>query len=67
VHTNIILHHFTELTMADIKRKSELHENNLHKGRYNIKALVQSHPELEQYIIANKVGEKSVTFLIRKL
>ena len=56
------MHHFTELTMADIKRKSELHENNLHKGRYNIKALVQSHPELDQYIIANKVGEKSVNF-----
>ena len=48
--------------MADIKDKSAFHKNNRHQGRYDITALVKSHPELERYTIINKKGEKSITF-----
>ncbi len=59
------LQHFTtqtKSTMAQIKNKSGFHSNNRHQGKYDIIALVKSYPELERYIIENKVGEKSVKF-----
>lgn len=52
----------TKSTMAQIKNKSGFHSNNRHQGKYDIIALVKSYPELERYIIENKVGEKSVKF-----
>ena len=48
--------------MVNDKDKSAFHLNNRHQGRYDIDALVKSHPELERYITANKKGEKSVKF-----
>ena len=38
------------------------HPNNKHQGRYDIDALVEAHPPLDQYIIDNKRGEKSIKF-----
>lgn len=48
--------------MKNIKKKGELHPNNLHKGRYNFKLLIKNLPELKIYLKKNPIGEETVDF-----
>lgn len=41
---------------------SKLHDRNIHKDRYDLKALVRVLPELQSHIIMNPDGEESVDF-----
>lgn len=43
-------------------QKSVLHTRNLHRGRYDFSQLVQSCPELAQYVAINKFGDESIDF-----
>lgn len=42
--------------------KSKLHPRNKNKERYDLKALVQSSPELEAFVALNKYGDESIEF-----
>lgn len=42
--------------------KSKLHPRNKNKGRYDLKALKLSSPELEAFVALNKYGDESVDF-----
>lgn len=42
--------------------KSSLHALNRHRSRYDFKALIQSCPELEQYVSLNKYNDESIDF-----
>lgn len=44
------------------KIKFELHPRNKHRGRYDLKALAESSPELSEYIIVNKFDDESIDF-----
>ncbi|MDR0806007.1 MAG: 23S rRNA (adenine(1618)-N(6))-methyltransferase RlmF [Enterobacteriaceae bacterium] len=42
--------------------KSELHERNLHRQRYDFPALISRSPELAPFVATNKYGDLSVNF-----
>lgn len=42
--------------------KVELHQRNKHRQRYDFKELVESCPELEQYLIVNEYKDESIDF-----
>jgi len=42
--------------------KSSLHSRNKNRGRYDLKALVKSNPELTAFVKPNKYGDDSVDF-----
>ena len=44
------------------KVKAELHPRNKHRGRYDLKSLAESSPELSEYIIINKFDDESIDF-----
>ena len=44
------------------KIKSELHPRSQHRERYNFSKLIESLPELSQYVSKNKYGDDSVDF-----
>lgn len=44
------------------KKKNELHPKNRHRDRYNFKLLVESLPELSQFVITNKYDDESIDF-----
>jgi 23S rRNA (adenine1618-N6)-methyltransferase len=44
------------------KVKLSLHPRNKHRGRYNLKLLVESCPELAQFVHVNKYDDESVDF-----
>lgn len=44
------------------KIKSELHQRNKHRERYNFNALIKSSPELDTFVAPNKYGDLSVDF-----
>lgn len=48
--------------MEHLKPPSPFHRNSKHHGNYDLAALVESYPSLENYIIINKKGEKSIKF-----
>ena len=43
-------------------KKPKLHPRNKHRDRYDFKALIQSCPELEKYVLENKFGDESIDF-----
>ncbi len=48
--------------MKSIKKKGELHPNNPHRGKYDLKLLVKSLPQLKGYIRKNPRGEDTIDF-----
>jgi 23S rRNA (adenine1618-N6)-methyltransferase len=42
--------------------KSNLHPRNKHQGRYEFEALIESVPELEQFVKLNKYGDLSIDY-----
>ncbi|MER2997492.1 23S rRNA (adenine(1618)-N(6))-methyltransferase RlmF [Pontibacter populi] len=44
------------------KEKSELHQRNRHRGRYNFKQLIASCPELKPFVKLNEYKDESVDF-----
>ena len=48
--------------MEKPKSQSSFHANNRHQGQYNIESLMEVHPRLEDHIIINQRGEKSIKF-----
>ena len=44
------------------KRVSLLHPRNLHQGKYNLRSLCKTSPELEPYIQPNPKGEDTIDF-----
>ncbi|MCH2043770.1 MAG: 23S rRNA (adenine(1618)-N(6))-methyltransferase RlmF [Saprospiraceae bacterium] len=43
-------------------QKTELHPRNKNRGRYDLAALVKTHPALKNYVILNKYGDQSLDF-----
>ena len=43
-------------------QKTQLHQRNKHRNRYNFKALIKSCPELERFVSVNKYGDESIDF-----
>ncbi|MFA5850872.1 MAG: RlmF-related methyltransferase, partial [Bacteroidales bacterium] len=39
-----------------------LHPKNRHQGRYDLKELIKSTPELEKYVITNSYNDQTVDF-----
>ncbi|GLI56357.1 ribosomal RNA large subunit methyltransferase F [Propionigenium maris DSM 9537] len=48
--------------MKNIKKKGELHPNNPHKGKYDLKLLVKNLPQLKGYLKKNPRGEDTIDF-----
>ena len=48
--------------MKKINKKGELHPNNPHKGRYDLKVLTKNLPELKMYLKKNPKGEETIDF-----
>ncbi len=48
--------------MKNIKKKGELHPNNPHKGKYDLKLLVKNLPQLKGYLRKNPRGEDTIDF-----
>lgn len=48
--------------MKNIKKKGELHPNNPHKGKYDLKLLVKNLPQLKRYLRKNPRGEDTIDF-----
>uniref|UniRef100_UPI0035655618 RlmF-related methyltransferase n=1 Tax=Ilyobacter sp. TaxID=3100343 RepID=UPI0035655618 len=48
--------------MNKINKKGELHPNNPHKGRYDLKVLTKNLPELKMYLKKNPRGEETIDF-----
>jgi len=44
------------------KEKSRLHSRNKHRERYDFKQLVDSSPELAEFVALNKYGDQSIDF-----
>ncbi|MBC7494605.1 MAG: RlmF-related methyltransferase, partial [Flavobacterium sp.] len=44
------------------KEKTRLHVRNKHRERYNLKALIESVPELAQYVSLNIYNDESIDF-----
>ncbi len=44
------------------KVKSKLHPRSKHRGRYDFKQLIESSPELAQFVELNKYGDESIDF-----
>lgn len=44
------------------KIKSRLHPRNKHQGRYDLKALVSTFPELEAFVSLNRYGDETIDF-----
>lgn len=44
------------------KEKTELHERNKHRGRYNFSELIKTSPELAVFVAPNKYGDESINF-----
>lgn len=44
------------------KQKAELHPRNKNRDQYDLKAMVESIPDLKHYIIKNKRGDDSINF-----
>jgi len=44
------------------KEKQQLHARNVHRGRYDLRALAQSLPELNAFLMTNKFGDESMEF-----
>ncbi|MBE9460742.1 23S rRNA (adenine(1618)-N(6))-methyltransferase RlmF [Dyadobacter sp. UP-52] len=42
--------------------KTSLHERNLHRERYDFKALIDSHRELSKFVFVNPFGDESIDF-----
>jgi len=45
-----------------VKKKSRLHPNNKHQGRYNFDQLIKANKQLEVFVIENKFGVTSIDF-----
>ena len=45
-----------------LKEKTKLHPRNKHRMRYNFKQLIDTCPELEQYVSLNNYGDESIDF-----
>ena len=53
--------------MTDKKRthpviKTNLHERNKHRGRYDFKLLIEISPDLTEFVNKNKYGDASIDF-----
>lgn len=46
----------------EINTKLEMHVNNKHRQRYVFKELLESYPDLKEYVIINKYGDESIDF-----
>lgn len=44
------------------KEKLKLHPRNKHRGRYDLKKLAKTSPELTQFVIVNNYGDESIDF-----
>lgn len=44
------------------KEKAQLHSRNKHQGRYNFAKLIDTSPELAQFVKPNKFGNESINF-----
>lgn len=44
------------------EEKRQLHARNMHRARYDLRALAQSLPELSLFIVTNKFGDESIAF-----
>ncbi len=43
-------------------KKERLHTRNKHRERYDFKLLINSCPELAQYVTENKYGDETIDF-----
>jgi len=43
-------------------QKTRLHKRNKHRERYDFKLLIDSYPELEQFVTENKYGDETIDF-----
>ncbi|MCK5779916.1 MAG: 23S rRNA (adenine(1618)-N(6))-methyltransferase RlmF [Psychrilyobacter sp.] len=50
------------MTKNESVKKKGFHKNNKHIGRYNLKKLIASTPELGEYIVKNPRGEDTIDF-----
>lgn len=48
--------------MREEKKKGELHPRNPHRGRYDLIKLIETCPQLEEYVAQNRYGDLSIDF-----